>query len=275
MTERDITRLLAQRHHEDVFVPGCKNGESYAKGLMIMDAWAMRKSWAHPCVYGYEIKVSRSDFMRDEKWLGYLLYCNAFSFVCPSGLIQVEELPRDVGLLWVSTTGRSLVTKRRAAHRRVDIPEDVFRYILMCRARILAPNEISRDTCEDNLNYWREWLAKDREKQEIGYMVSRRLQEIVRERIEVAEKENARLRDGLESLQWVREVCEEFRIDAYNFWHQKENIQRIAREKLNEAACAIPDDLVKNLELAIHSLRSLERLNTPPSAIDETRHAMR
>jgi len=57
-------------------------------------------------IKGYEFKVSRSDFLneiRTEKWRSYLEYCHTFSFVCPRGLIQKEEIPPKIGLLWITT----------------------------------------------------------------------------------------------------------------------------------------------------------------------------
>ena len=51
-------------------------------------------------VRGYEIKVSRSDFVNDTKWQDYLPYCHQFYFVCPPDLIQPDELPKEIGLMY-------------------------------------------------------------------------------------------------------------------------------------------------------------------------------
>lgn len=53
------------------------------------------------CVRGYEIKVSRQDFLTDKKWQEYLPYCNQFYFVVPKGLILPEELPPEIGLIYI------------------------------------------------------------------------------------------------------------------------------------------------------------------------------
>ena len=74
----DLYRLLADRHAEDVFVGECKTGSTWMQQVRIMDAWAMKRSWANPRIWAYEIKVSRSDFMQDEKWTDYLPYCNTY-----------------------------------------------------------------------------------------------------------------------------------------------------------------------------------------------------
>lgn len=63
-----IVALLAARHVNDVFIPECKDGPTQSGSHLRMDAWAMNKSWAHPCAIGYEVKVTRADFIGDNKW---------------------------------------------------------------------------------------------------------------------------------------------------------------------------------------------------------------
>lgn len=50
---------------------------------------------------GFEIKVSRSDFLRDEKWHMYSEFCSSLSIACPEGLLAKEEVPDPFGLLYV------------------------------------------------------------------------------------------------------------------------------------------------------------------------------
>lgn len=40
----------------------------------------------------FEFKVTRQDFLRDEKWKYYLPYCHTFTFVTPPNLITIEDL---------------------------------------------------------------------------------------------------------------------------------------------------------------------------------------
>jgi hypothetical protein len=98
-----------------------------------MDAVAIKKSWVHPLVTVYEVKVSRNDFLRDDKWPQYLAYCNRFYFACPSGLIEEKDIddPR-VGLIWVNDKG-NCITKKSIPSRAVDIPAEFYQYILFSR----------------------------------------------------------------------------------------------------------------------------------------------
>ena len=69
------------------------------------------------------MKIDRSDFLKDDKFYGYLEFCNFFSFACPSGLIDPSEVEDGIGLLWVASTGSRLFTKRKPKRREVTIPE--------------------------------------------------------------------------------------------------------------------------------------------------------
>jgi hypothetical protein len=44
-----------------------KNGPTQWGKHYRMDAVAIKKSWANPCITCYEVKVDRQDFLRDEK----------------------------------------------------------------------------------------------------------------------------------------------------------------------------------------------------------------
>ena len=170
MRADQIRELLAIKHAEDVFVSECKDGPTSWGEHLRMDAWVMKKSWSKPLSIVYEVKVSRSDFLNDEKWKFYLPYCNEFYFVCPDGLIKPEELPSEAGLLYVSKTETKLFKKKKSSYREVEIPESVYRYILMSRAKIQREYEK-----RDNVKFWQNWLIETEKKQKLGYEVSRRI----------------------------------------------------------------------------------------------------
>jgi len=209
VTARMLLDLLAIRHAGDVFVPECKDGPSQGTKHLRMDAWAMKRSWSHPHVLGYEIKISRADFLADDKWRGYLPYCNSFSFVSAPGVIQPGELPDDVGWIVAASTGRNLFTKKKAPYRDVQIPENIWRYVLMCRARITEDN-----TTESHREFWRRWLASKEQSMDIGRRVGRKLRTVISENINRVRCENYRLQRELERLQGVRDMLvKEFGFD--------------------------------------------------------------
>lgn len=206
MTAQDILKCLARKHAKDVFVSECKDGPSQASNHVRMDAWVMNRSWVNACVTAYEIKVSRSDFLKDEKWQTYLPCCNKFYFVCPYKLIQPEEVPAQAGLLWVTAKATRAHTKRKAPYRDVEIPETLWRYILMCRARIgyeYMTGDGHRET------YWREWLKKKKAKRELGYAVSRSMGEQYHE----MERQVDRMKELVEGYDLVTQRLRELGFD--------------------------------------------------------------
>lgn len=74
VTSTNIKLALAEKHWRDFFLTEVKSGSTWmtARGDMkILDGLAIRKSWTSPCFTGYEVKISRSDFLRDSKFYTY------------------------------------------------------------------------------------------------------------------------------------------------------------------------------------------------------------
>lgn len=125
----------------DAFYGEVKTGRTQP-GYLRLDAIAIKQSWKRPCIIGYEIKVKRSDFLRDKKWQNYQKYCHEFWFVCPPGIVKVEDLDGagcgDVGLLYYSAEHDTLFTKRRAMYRKIDLRSkevtEMLYYLAMYRA---------------------------------------------------------------------------------------------------------------------------------------------
>lgn len=119
VTSDVIKKLLRARHAEpgkawsawaffDEFIPG--TGTSREAGTR-MDGWAINVWPSGGFVsIAYEIKVSRSDFLRELKdpykreWA--LTFSDEFYFVAPIGLIDRAELPPDCGLVEVKRGGQ-------------------------------------------------------------------------------------------------------------------------------------------------------------------------
>lgn len=229
ITAKTILSALASRHTHDLFIPECKDGPS-CRGMVRLDAWAMKKSWADPTVFGYEIKMTSADFAKDQKWHQYLPLCNQLFFVCPYGLLQPEEMPGEVGLLWLTKTGSRLYQKRKAAHRKVDVPESLFRYILMWRASV---KDEHKDDVSDQA-YWENWLRNKVWKKELGTMVSKRIREYVWD----VERENKRLKEMMGAYEEVRAILKRLGIDSDDTW-----VIRSVETRAQELKRLIPRDM--------------------------------
>lgn len=237
ITAKKIEQMLAEKHAEDIFVPECKNGPSNGGELLRLDGWAMKKSWSKPLTIGYEIKVSRSDFMKDEKWKFYLQYCNELYFVCPAKLILPEDLPPEIGLMYVSATGSRLFTKRKAAYRDAQIPENLFRYILMCRVNITREHRYSYEF--DKVAYWRKWLEEKRGKKDLGILVSRRVADMCRQ----FEYEAMKAKSEAARYQEIKD-----RIIELGFDPNRSVSSWAVQNKLGELVGEIPWDFKANLQ---------------------------
>ncbi len=136
-----IMGLLETRHSKDFFVTECKDGPSLGRNHHRLDAWAMRRSYSQWMLSGYEIKMRRSDFLNDEKYVNYLPTCNALWFVAPPGVIDPKELPDEVGLLVSASTGSKLMTKKKAPIRTIEKPVGLYEYLLMSRCAVRDEQE--------------------------------------------------------------------------------------------------------------------------------------
>lgn len=252
-TTRMLLGLLAEKHAKDIFVSECKTGSTFG-GCPRLDAWVMIPSWAHPLVIGYEIKASKHDFLNDEKWRSYLPYCNEFYFVCPTKIISPEEMSDGIGLLWSSTGNTRLYRKKKAKYRDVTIPEDIFRYILMSRA-VIGRYEFASKTISQR-EYWQAWLRQKKEDVVVGYKVSKKIQEVVAEKITCVETENEHLVKRMQSYDDIIKVIKLLGEDPKNsYW-----VSHRIKEKIKKLQEIIPNDLLYTLKNMIEKLSVFEKM---------------
>lgn len=226
-SEGRIKKMLSAKHAADIFVAGCKDGPTVG-GLRVLDGWAMPRSWAHPHCVGYEIKVSRSDWLGDKKWPTYLPLCHQLYIVCPYKLLKKDEIPDPLGLMWAQDgeTGR-IITAKKAAIRNVAIPENLFRYVLMYRAKVVAQYE----PVAPDREAWLAWLEEKNELRSLGPLVSKKI-------LELQEREDHKLKadtlvKGYEALQKKHEALLNV-LRASGIWlHSLDDLEiRELRERL-------------------------------------------
>lgn len=244
MKSEDVVKLLRAKHAEDVFLSECKDGPTQCSTHSRLDGWAMQKSWTRPTTYGYEVKVSRNDFLRDDKWQNYLDLCSDFYFVCPWGLIQPEEIAHPAGLLWVAKTGTRLWEKKKAARREVQIPETLWRYVVM-RLDTGVPYKTSREQ-------WREWLDAKSEDIKYGHRCGRRLREVISQKVDMAQYENRRLQKELEKLQELKAAADRLGISLHGW-----DMERELKAKEARRAEIFTEDEIFNLKGAHKQLGNL------------------
>ncbi len=79
-------------------------------------------------ITGYEIKVSRSDWLSElkqpDKSQAISQFCDHWYLVAPDGVLGIDELPKGWG--WIKATERSLHTKIKAPKRDCSPPDKAF-----------------------------------------------------------------------------------------------------------------------------------------------------
>ncbi len=138
MTSATIVELLRQRHHSQVFIAECKMGSSFLakRGAALrMDVFTMKPTWTANLTIGYEIKTSRQDFLRDDKWREYLPPLSRFYFVAPENLLKKEEIPDPAGLIEVEEKNGALRVAKRPKAMTPDPNAllDVLKYVAFWR----------------------------------------------------------------------------------------------------------------------------------------------
>jgi hypothetical protein len=258
----EVIDLLAAKHEKDLFVPECKDGPTWQGAPLRLDAWAMRRSWANPCMFGYEVKVSRADWLGDKKMQLYAAYCNQLYVVAPQGVVKPEEVPEGAGLLLVNSGGTGLLTKKKAPYREIKPPTDLMTYILMSRAVVARRGHYSTEI-GDRAACWRSWLAEREEAREIGHMASAALRAKYEREVEQVRRENKRLKEDCETLAEVKAALDGLGV-RYGKWNDpKESARRAA-----EALSAVPSDLLRSLKFLERNLSdtvsTLEAMKQPP-----------
>jgi hypothetical protein len=238
-----IKRALSKRHGDELFLTEVKTGSSTLSKVLIFDALSVKKSWVNPCITGYEIKVSRADFMQDQKWPGYLPYCHKFSFACPTGLIQPEELDDNVGLVYYNPENGSLFTKRKSKHRMIEMSADLIYYLLISRTETsLHPFFNSRR------EYFERMLEDESEKRKLGHYVAQKTGQHIKdtnERCEKLERENKRLEMRTERFDEIMDVLKKCGISTTYGWQDR------LTERLKTGASADLKNEVLKLKQAV------------------------
>lgn len=111
----DIIAALKDRYYYNScgFFTEVETGiDDISRGYRI-DAVLLHRADRKISLEGFEVKISRGDFLRDTKWQFYKDYVNALSVVCPLNMIRPEEVPEEFGLMYYSPKTHKVRFKRR------------------------------------------------------------------------------------------------------------------------------------------------------------------
>lgn len=122
---KDIVEVLRERYAppEWAFFSELRAGTGYRsfkrKGRnpeQRFDGWAINcyPSKGHTII-SFEVKVSRQDFLNEinnpDKRAQAIAFSNEFYFVVPEGLVEIQEIPKECGLMEVKGKGIKTIKK--------------------------------------------------------------------------------------------------------------------------------------------------------------------
>ncbi len=199
-----IVRALSKRHTRDIFLTEVKTGPTIfarPESLRRIDALVIKPSWTRPEFTGYEVKVSRQDFLGDTKWDAYLPYCHRFYFACPAGVIRRDEVPDPAGLVWVDPETLETSVRKAARFRPVEVSWEMLYYIVISR---LEPDRHPFFSSEREM--LEAWVADKAERLRLGEEVRskmlRRLEECEQKAADAEQilQERRQMKAALEQL---------------------------------------------------------------------------
>lgn len=261
ITSTDIKIALKELHltRSTYFITECKTCSTYfpdPQGLLIFDGLAITKSYTKPCITGYEIKVSRSNFLQDNKWHLYLQYCNEFFFVVPKGLIKKDELPDGVGLIYYDPNAKTVLrTVKKALYRQIEEPVGVYKYIIYSRLE-----EDRFPFYEDRAAYARDYLEDKAYKKSIGDRLRSKMAYDFQNALERLDNLSGR-EDELSCWNKVKRVLEKH--ELYYYWGRQDDswIDDLDKVLSGSVKCADIDTLERQLQLAMNTIKKLKEVN--------------
>lgn len=247
ITASALGDLLASRHAGDVFVPQCKMGEV---GSRVLDAWALLPTWRPLTAIAYEIKVSRSDWLRDAKLDAYRACCHLLVVVAPKGVVLPAELPTGAGLLEPigQGTGQRLLMRVKPVRHAPDDAALVrlMAYVLMWRRDERADRAYG--SREQRAARWRAWVDERKDFRVISSDVKGRMRAMLTDAL----ADKARAESHAARLSEAAEILRELGVPPVGDpWWQ--------RRKIEDALCAESDVALGSIDQALTALTALRR----------------
>lgn len=250
VTATDIKIALAEKHWKDFFLTEVKSGPTQLAmpgGLKILDGLAVRKSWTNPCFTGYEVKISRSDFLRDAKFYTYEELCNCLYIVCPKGMIERTELPESVGLMYYDPEKKTITTKKKAIFRKIEYSPEMLLYIIFSRL-----DSDRYPFFSEKRQYFEEYLAGKRDNRDLAHAVKTKLVQ-----------DNARLESELEHVAQFRQSYEIYKaiqdvMHKHGIWLFRASDAAKELDKALSRKC--PEDISSVRQSMEHIVERLKRM---------------
>lgn len=232
MKAYEIKKALSERHTKDYFLTEALCGSA---GSQRFDAYAIAKSWAHPKYTGYEIKISRGDFLQDDKWRGYLPLCNEFYWICPKDLIKKEEIAEGCGLIYVYPETFAMRRVVKAQFREIGHPVEILLYALFWKEK-----SNRYPFFNDRAEYFEAWLKNRELNWQLGDKVSKAIREEL-DKLRNVQYKNEQLEKDLVSFNKLKELL---RQESCRFYDDTEMLKEVTKR----LRVTVPNDFLRSLK---------------------------
>ena len=237
-TADDLLAALALKHSESegwAFFPEFSTRTGYAgkDPERHLDALAVGLWYQNSGSVGYEIKVTRADFIRDiehfqSKQGPALEFCTQFYYAVPLGLVQPEEVPGDVGLVALDGRGSWRTLKVATLRDLETVSFSVFR-------------SMARRTADPNRKTpYADFLKKCLGMPEITFKM---IDDYIKTRLKYAEEEMQKAKLRYETRNWERDISEKLLDKVILSAHAIDP----ALGPIQEGPLSLNDDLRKSL----------------------------
>lgn len=260
ITSFDIKKALATYCYKDFFMTEVKSGSTWFdhQDLKILDGMAIVKSWVHPCVKGFEVKVSRSDFLGDPKWYTYFPLVNEFYMVCPEKMIDRSEIPVTCGLLWYRPKSQTILLKQKATYTGGQPTADMLMYIIMNKIDSDRVPFFSSRT-EEAAEYIHQREKDKHIGRSFGTVLTKRVNELEQqlETLNAFDSDTKRIRNVLSEIDKVLKK-HDVGYGSWSTWNDKDRADYIDRRLAQEYPKEL-DDISRELREAQDSIEKLKK----------------
>lgn len=253
VTPMDINCALASRYRRD--------GDGYWSEISVtepndtvlrLDGVALEVNWrGDTWISGFEVKVSRGDFLRDAKYLRYKDYVDDLTLVCPARMIDRSEVPEPVGLMYYDPSKRTLRYRRKPDPSHGDTRQVEHRLL-----KKLAVSD--RPDRYGHYETAAEYVAQREAMKGIGRALGTKMALRLQQLEQLQEPTEARRIQAQSKA--FEEVCDILNRHGYpiNRWTRTENIKTSLKELDESLAHVVPADIVdRETQYAVNCLRQL------------------
>lgn len=143
INERLLSRYEPRKWVKVLEAPSCNIGGRYCDML----AFGVWRSSGNEII-GHEVKASRNDWLKEldnpEKSEAFTPYCHRWYIVAPKGVVKLEELQADWGLMVVSGSGLKIRRQAKKQKTPEPIPQNMMAAILRRITEVGMEQEIRK-----------------------------------------------------------------------------------------------------------------------------------